>query len=469
MATHAHSRRGSAMVIAAVLIFILGSLAITLTETTVGNLKSEHRRTDDLALAMASESAANIALDYLQRNTALLRTDLDVTLRASVLPTMNDIEAAKPNAELTGTMGIAQVHGMSIGARWCFVGQRAVIKETVDGTPRLKVVSIGTPDSMTQDVYFIRAWATQGNSSDIMTYRTRRVEMLFVPYPQEVFVRAMFAHKGYDFMGNADTDSWISSGGSYVENGRRNGTLGSEGDIYVQKPDNIGGEQNIQDFINYPLPPVEYDKTIPLESPDILTNSTTFDASSQEKYRYSAIDLDSGAQITIKGAVTIYVDGPVSIAPKKTVAPIVYADAGSTLTIVQNDFKTTDDPDWSGIENSLDQMNGGESIGDPTKPSKLLFISAYTGEFTFNGGAQFGGVLYMPNATLKMNGTFDFFGSVIADAFASKTLTGEDDQGKVNGTFSFHYDEDLAKLKLPLPGRIGVVGWFTNNPVAGGP
>lgn len=460
------TRRGSAMVIAAVLIFILGSLAISLTETTVGNLKGEQRRTEDLALAMASESAANIALDHLQRNSALLKTDLDPAQRKAQLPTKADLDAAKPNAELTGTMGIDQVHGLTIGARWCYIGQRAVVKTYVDGLPRLDIVSIGTPNSMTQDVYFVRAWATRGSSADVNTWRTRRVEMLFVPYPQEVFVRAMFAHKGYDFQGDAETDSWDSAAGTYVPYARRNGTIGSEGDIYIQKPANIGGEQNVQDFINFPLPPVDYDSTLALESPDILTASTTFDAG---EYHYSAINLDSTAQLTIKGAVKIYVDGPISMAPKKTVNPIVYADATSKLTFVQQDFNLAQHPEWSGINNSIDQMNGGETIGDITKPERLLYISAYTGEITFNGGANFGGVLYLPNSTLKLNGNFDFYGSVIAEAFATKALTGPDDQGKVMGTFSFHYDENLAKLKLPLPARIGVVGWYTNNPSVGGP
>jgi hypothetical protein len=462
-----HTRRGSAMVIAAALIFILGSLAISLTETTVGNFKGEVRRTEDLALAMASGSAANIALDYLQRNSDLLKTDLSPELKKAQLPTMSDLDAAKSNAELTGTMGIAEVHGLPIGARWCYIGQRAVIKTYVDGLPRLDIVPLGTPDSMTQDVYFVRAWATRGSNVDVNTWRTRRVEMLFVPYPQEVFVRAMFAHKGYDFQGDADTDSWDSSVGGYDPAApNHNGTLGSEGDIYVQKPANIGGEQNINDFINFPLPPVEYDATVALETPDILTTSTTFDAGT---YRYSAIALQDTAQLTINGAVKIYVDGPVSLSPKKTVNPIVYADAASRLTLIQNDYKISDHPEWSSIDNSIDQMNGGEAIGDIAKPERLLYISSYSGNITFNGGAEFGGVLFMPNATLKMNGNFDFYGSVIADAFATKALTGDDDQGKVMGTFSFHYDENLSKLKLPLPARIGVVGWYTNNAIVGGP
>lgn len=460
-----HSRRGSALVIATMLVVILGGLAISLTETTVSGLKGEHRRTDDLALAMAAESAANIALDHLQRNSALLKTELSAAQKAIELPTKDDVDAGKSNCDISTAMGIARVHGMPVGARWCYIGQRAVVKKYVDGLPRLEVVPIGTPDSMTQDVYYIRAWSTQGSEQDVPSWRTRRVELLFVPYPQEVFVRAMFAHNGYDFQGDADTDSWDSTLGAYdPANPNANGDLGSEGDIYVQKPTNVNG--TIDDFINYPLPPVEFDESLPHETPAILSGNVTLAAGS---YRYEAVNIQEPAQLTLNGAVTIYVDGPVAISGGKKFNPIVYGSSAAKLTIIQNNYDPAAHPEWSSIDNEIDAVNGSEAIGDISNPSRFVYISAFDGQLSFNGTGQFGGVLFMPNATLKLNGTFEFYGSVIADTFASKDLTGADQQGKVNGTFSFHYDENLAKLKLPLPARIGVVGWFTTNPVVGGP
>lgn len=460
------SRRGSAMVMAAVLVVILGGIAISLTETTVSSLKGEHRRADDLALAMAAESSANIAIEYLQRHSDMLRTDLKTEAeKKAVLPSMEELEAGKSTAELGAATGIRVVAGMGIGSRWCYVGQRAVIKTYVDGLPRLEIVAPGTADSMLQDVYFVRAWATQGSAADVATWRTRRVEMLFVPYPQEVFVRAMFASRGYDFQGDAKTNSWDSATGPYdpATPGKK-GDLGSEGDIYVQKPSNVQGK--VDDFINYPLPPIEFDDSLAYESPDVLKASTTLTAGT---YRFAAIDLHEPEQLTITGAVKIYVDGPVSLSGGKKFNPLVYTDATSKLTIVQNDYDPAAHPEWSGISNGIDTVNGTESIGDPTMPSRFIYVSAFHGEMTFNGNGVFGGVLYVPNATLKLNGTFDFFGSVIANAFASKALTGEAEQGKVNGTFSFHFDEQLAKLALPLPARLGVVGWFTTGPRFGGP
>lgn len=458
------SRRGTALVIATMLVVILGGLAISLTEATVGGLKGEHRRTDDLALAMAAESAANIALDHLQNNSALLKTDLNTAQKVSDLPTKADVDAGKSNCDISTAMGISRVHGIPVGARWCYIGQRAVVKKFVDGLPRLEVVPIGTPDSMTQDVYYIRAWATQGNSTDVATWRTRRVELMFVPYPQEVFVRAMFAHNGYDFQGDADTNSWDSAVGPYdPTKPGTNGDLGSEGDIYVQKPTNVSG--SVDDFINYPLPPVVFDDTLLHETPAILSGNVTLAAGI---YRYEAINIQEPEQLTLNGAVTIYVDGPVAISGGKKFNPIVYGSAAAKLTIVQNAYDPAAHPEWNAISNEIDSVNGSEAIGDIANPSRFIYISAFDGTLSFNGNGSFGGVLFMPNATLKLNGTFDFYGSVIADTFASKDLTGANQQGKVNGTFSFHYDENLSKLKLPLPSRVGVVGWFTTNSVVGG-
>ena len=487
-----HTRHGSALVIATMLVVILGGLAISLTETTVGGLRGEQHRSNDLALAMASESAANIALDYLQRHSDLLKTDLSTADKRTNLPTRADVDARRPNSDLSPVLGINKVHGMPVGARWCYVGQRAVVKIYIDGTPRLDIVPIGTLNSMTQDVYYVRAWATQGSSVDANTYRRRFVELLFVPYPQEVFVRAMFAHHGYNFQGAATTDSWDSAVGSYKKsNSNSKGDLGSEGDIDVLQVGNVKGVVN--DFINFPLPPIE-DKAEVTTPGGILTGGILYAG----EYRYAAVNIGSGIALTIDGIVKLYVNGPVNLSAK-SFSPIKYSTAASKLTIVQLDYEPAD----FSIANDLDSVNGGDVIGAPitvvyvdsngsktigpvnpvpvdsvtgtrievsyeTDPQKFTLISAFDGEMKVNGNGMFSGVLYAPNATIKMNGNFNYYGSVIANAFASKDLNRSgavDEQGKIMGTFSFHYDEALARLKMPLPGRIGVVGWYTTAPI----
>ena len=458
------SRRGSALLVATAVLIILASIATVLSDTTVSGLKQEVHRTNDLRLAMSSESACNIGLDYLQRNDDLLGLDMTPAEKLVNLPTLSDLENGTNGTDISDDLPVAEISGMRLKVLWCYMGQRAVRKITVDGMPRLEVVAIGTADSMTQDVYYLRAHATVGDASTGDTWRTRRVETLFVPYPTNVFVRAMFAHRGYVFKGAATTDSWNSADGTVayadqVIKGEK-GDLGSEGDIYVQKPDNVKG--SINDFINFPLPPVDFDEGVATGVPSALEDSTILTTG---EYRYDYIKLDESTPVTIKGKVTIYVDGPVSIA---AASPVFVYDPPDTsrLTLIQKDYDPAD-PRWDDLETEM-KFNGNDIVGSKDNPQQFLYMSQYSGQITMNGNGQFGGALYFPNATFKLNGTFGFYGSIIADTFAT-TLLDEGEQGKVLGTFDFHYDEALANLRLPLPPRIGVVGWFTSNPRAGDP
>jgi len=176
------SRRGSALLVATAVLIILASIATVLSDTTVSGLKQEVHRTNDLRLAMSSESACNIGLDYLQRNDDLLGLDMTPAEKLVNLPTLSDLENGTNGTDISDDLPVAEISGMRLKVLWCYMGQRAVRKITVDGMPRLEVVAIGTADSMTQDVYYLRAHATVGDASTGDTWRTRRVETLFVPY-----------------------------------------------------------------------------------------------------------------------------------------------------------------------------------------------------------------------------------------------------------------------------------------------
>src|SRR3954467_4989998 len=92
------------------------------------------------------------------------------------------------------------------------------------------------------------------------------------------------------------------------------------------------------------------------------------------------------------------------------------------LLIYQNDYDST---------KGGTTFNGNNATGILKDPSKFVMASAYSGNITFNGNASWGGVLYAPNANIKLNGTFDYFGSLIVKSM---------DRGEVNGSFAFHFD-----------------------------
>jgi hypothetical protein len=266
----------------------------------------------------------------------------------------------------------------------------------------------------------------------------------------------MFARKGYEFMGSATTDSWDSKHGlsayGTVASGA-NGDLASEGSIVVQKEENVKGDVNPN--ISMPIPPLTYSPpatatNLPGPAKGVFTK-TTSDLTSGS-YICSSIDIatNNGIKITAGASVDIYVDGPI-ILTKDWVIPTT-----STVRIFQNDY----DADLGQTT-----LNGNITIGCPQNPKSFQLYSLYDGmdaegedpvpwDIKMNGTAQLGGVLFCPYASFKLNGTFDMFGSMIADSFRENT-----DMGKVNGNFKFHYDESLNDLELPFPPSLVVVGW----------
>ena len=451
------SRRGSAIVVVSIALVILLSLATVLTETTVTGLRSETQRKEDLMLMTASESAANLGLSYLQSHYTLL-DQRKAAVPSQIDGTPNVIDGG--DTDITSALSAQTINGRPVKVYWSYLGQRTVLKEVdaATGVSRFVVKPVGTVGATVQDTFLVTAIANTGrdaagNVTDANRLRTRRIQMVFVPYPQNVFTKALFSQNGFDFMGAATTKSWSSTTGTFTGVSTHNGDIASEGDIDVLKPTNVDG--TVTPFVSFPMPEVVYDPAgagaINLGA---ITGSTVLNTGT---YAVPTINIASPQVLTINGLVTLYVAGALSLESTGPIANRVvqYATAASRLTIIQNDYNaSTGDT----------TINAKSVMGNPDSPSQFLFLTAYSGQLKFNGAGSFGGVLYAPNATIQMNGTFDLFGSVIAKTFGSTPLLGANEMGKINGNFTFIYDEVLGSLKLPLPPRLGVIGWYTQTP-----
>jgi cytoskeletal protein CcmA (bactofilin family) len=280
----------------------------------------------------------------------------------------------------------------------------------------------------------------------------------------------MFAEVGYIFGGSAQTTSWNSTNPDGSRNPWNpaeqtfNGDIVSNGDIDVGNGTSVGGDVND----NSGITPIDFSYQSQLAQAQIQTTITDFsgnlgpitDANATtlttagSPYHCSAIELAADA-ILIDGTVEIYVDGPISLSPKgATSANILYKNPSSdgaaersNLMIFQGDYTTdgtTTASSWDnngGIIGDAEDIttinNGGEKITSCTAyPEDLVIISEYSGDLTLNGNGIFAAVFIAPKANIKLNGTFNFFGSLSARSF--------DD--RVNGTFSFHYDDSLGNL-----------------------
>lgn len=107
-------------------------------------------------------------------------------------------------------------------------------------------------------------------------------------------------------------------------------------------------------------------------------------------------------------------------------------DTGATLTIY-----TTGDID----------LTGGGVINPNSQASSLQIYGTggSSQDIEIGGGAQFTGVIYAPNANVKIHGTPEVMGSIVANNIT------------VVGNAHFHYDEALANWNGSTP--FGVIKW----------
>jgi hypothetical protein len=451
---HQHSRRGVALVVSTFLIVLLLGLSMSLIELSVGNLGSSERRKDDIALTVATESVANLSLNYLQ-NLPDLQDQLN---RAKTWTSPSEITAPVRANFATDATGSNTLNGTTPASFWKYVGTVTVpIYGQVQNQDVYQISSICAVGGPT------RLWNADGTQNAVQSgdrYRRRRVEALFTPFPASIFKQAMFAKRGFEFMGNASTDSWNSRSGAVdyatVSARGRQGDLSSEGDIIVRSSATVNGA--VKPNINVPIPAFTYNPPGNATALGVLSSGTLGvsvpppGVPTEISYRASALTLGNRDVITIPpySKVKLYVDTYINLRNDWLIPKT------STLTIIQNNYD-------SGLGGTT--INGNITVGCPGNPASFIFMSLFDGtlpdasnpqslEFRLNGTAQFGGVLFAPYATMALKGNFDYFGALVADSF--KDTTG---LGKVNGSFSFHYDESLANMTIPFPPSLVIVGW----------
>lgn len=456
------TRRGSALVLASVIIVILAGMAISLSNLTVSKYGEQQRRQDQVKLLAAVESAANESLSWIRNdptwnsndpNSGAIYTYLknmplttvhaypetttstSAVLVSSSLPSALVYSLYTVNPAWTTVFPNLAGNGNTVGKRnGCAVETKIIkvaggVPATWDGTER----------------FIIYTTATAGDPARPTTIRRERVEMVAkvtsvssINYP---FRRALFAQNGYNFSGNADTDSWksdVNGDGIHetpyvapliygaVGGINTSGDLGSNGSLGAGAYDTTMVHGTPYPNAAFTMPTVTYTPPA-ITVGAAVTNSVTYTGSgTTTTIRLAAINQGNRDTITIggSGTVKIYVDGAFNV------GDINFA-VGSTakLEIYQNSA--------SGNGCSFNSQN---TIGDPLDPSRFLFVTAFAGtgnnEMSLNGGASFSGTILAPYAGIKFNGNSDFYGSFIAKDFS----------GAVNGNFSFHYDLSLATV-----------------------
>lgn len=321
-------------------------------------------------------------------------------------------------------------------------------------------------------LYRLTAGVATGSPGD-RNYATATQEILikFTPAPPSIvevpnlFTRALFADLGFTYSGSADTDAWSGNVGAYSEAIRindygsalvgSNGPLGTQGNGW-----DIYSNPKIQGNLGMSLP--EYTWTAPTSyiNPPALANPAapwTGSITLLAGQTYYAPGGINGATITInvpnsltqaaQAVCTIYLGGSFTSGPFTFTG--THADWARVI-MYQKDFSATDaSEDW----------NGNATAGVVNDPSRFVFITEYgkanpAASITMNGNANFGGVLFAPYCSFKLNGNFDFYGSLMVRSIS-----------QLNGSFGMHYDTRLAGMTLPVPNAtagvptMSILGW----------
>ncbi len=281
----------------------------------------------------------------------------------------------------------------------------------------------------------VRAVGTSGQDAS----STRTLEVSYQLTPQSVFQFAVFGDTHISVSGSAITDSYDSGAGPYSDATKgHNGDIGTNtttsggvaftgSNVFVDGQVAVGPDvanpysvvtgynpllvtggtsppSDTQDVVAqssaFPLPDVVVppgltcsDLDVPNGSP--VTLSPTGGPFGDGTYCYRNLKMNGGATLTATGAVTVYLTGELS-------------------------------------------AQGNSTIGVVNDPTQILFLLSSTAEATIQqtitGNNTFYGAIYGPDARIRISGSAEVFGSIIA-----KTID-------VTGNAVIHYDEALTEV-----------------------
>lgn len=303
-------------------------------------------------------------------------------------------------------------------------------------------------------------------SNATLAGQARAVEVSFAPEPDRRFAFGLFGVTSMT-MNAVTMDSYDSGAGSYASqatnylpgsdvpyanpngDGGSNGTITANGgglcfgDLspgpgYTVKTSGsfviTGSTTPAEEPVS--MPPVDYAPPIPSAGAFVASNPVVL---SEGVYRYDSFSLSGQAKVTFTGAVTLYVDGSVSIAGQ---TQLVLAPGATVVLYHGGSF---------GGKNADLSLEGGGLVNQDQNPAAFQIYSAGTGKVSIAGGAGFYGMVYAPQASVLPAGGSQIYGSLVGKSIMCSG----------SGTY-VHYDESLASIAGSGPLR--QVSWREVRP-----
>lgn len=273
-------------------------------------------------------------------------------------------------------------------------------------------------------------------------------EVILEPKVIQLFPYTMMGDLGLTVNGTAWTDSYDSRNGTYAtqatnidSNGQAyanvKGHVRSNGDVTVTGNSSIHGDAIVgpdgtltitgQPLVTGSTNPAT--TTIPLpvptySPPNIANPQFRLNGGSRTistgTHRYSSWSQSGSSVVTLSGEVTLYIDGDMSV-------------AGQASIVLEPSAKVTIHHGTGSIS-----IGGGGIVNASLLPTSLLIYSSSTtgNGHSFSGTSAFYGAVYSPGVDVTISGISEAYG-----AFVGKEI-------KVTGTPNFHYDEALGQLTI---------------------
>lgn len=275
-------------------------------------------------------------------------------------------------------------------------------------------------------------------------YRGTRVTKLIITLSAG-YRYGIFAVSSVSLSGQAFTDSYDSSDGSYGVSGNigENGDVATNGDIALSgqayiygdastgpsgsfdQDEDVEGEITHNTTLILPSIAVPSELTGLASSGSLSLSGTTTMTLNPGDYKYSSISLSGQSALTIVGPVNIYLTGSNSLSISGQ-ARLIISSASTGPVKIYSDGNVS--------------VSGQGVINQLSYPGSLFLYGTSSGSqnISISGQGDFYGAVYAPNANISISGQGDLFGLV-----AGNTVT-------TSGQANIHYDETLVEFGKTL-------------------
>lgn len=305
------------------------------------------------------------------------------------------------------------------------------------GNYTVKVID-STIDPALLDTIIIRSYGDLRSSEAAL-------EAWLVPVIYNPFKFALFGDEWVDIRNSMNTDSYNSDSGSYATTVTNDeGSIGSNGDVYVYNGAFVGGDAM-----------TSFNGGLDINAGAVISGDTTSEAPEQifDEIPESEYDWAEANSIANTGITGDYNYNPITKSFNAEKGAVVLRGGVyyfSSFTLAKDASLTipAGEEVQIYITGDIEIKNSGD-INISGDPSDLVFYSQ--GDLVLKNSGTLTGVFYCPNGSADLRNSSDFYGSICANDILCHNSAG------------FHYDRKLSDITKKSELRKEQIAWREIN------